>query len=415
MEKNPNLSIKDSIGVAYVISRILSFPFWGLFCLLPVILYKDLNATPFQGATLVALKPVAALLSPYWSQRVHAMRERLISNLILGNILKFCPFLFFPFISNPWFYIFAVAFHMFLCRGTIPAWMEVLKLKVSGPSRSKICAIGSTIDYLGVALLPLFIGGVLDHVPESWRYLFPATALLGIISTLPIKRIKIEATEREEITSQDKKIDHLLNPWKSGWRVLKERVDFAKFQWGFFLGGAGLMIIQPVLPVYFSDVLSLSYSDVLTAIAALKGIGFALSSPMWVKFFNRSRIFILCAYVTLAAAAFPLLLIFAHTSSSIIYIAYLGYGVMQGGSELSWKMSGPVFAGEKDSAPYSSVNILAVGVRGLIFPFLGSFLFMQTGSPAVVLLAGMGLCLFATVFLSYHGRRYPIRLETAAA
>lgn len=415
MEKSPNLSIKDSTGVAYVISRILSFPFWGLFCLLPVILYKDLNATPFQVATLAALKPVAALLSPYWSQRVHSMRERLISNLILGNILKFFPFLFFPFTSNPWFYIFAVAFHMFLCRGTIPAWMEVLKLKVSGTSRSKICAIGSTIDYLGVALLPLFIGGVLDHVPESWRYLFPATALLGIISTLPIKRIKIEATEREEIASQDKKLDHLLNPWKSGWRVLKERVDFAKFQWGFFLGGAGLMIIQPVLPIYFSDVLSLSYSDVLTAIAALKGIGFALSSPMWVKFFNRSRIFILCAYVTLAAAAFPLLLIFAHTSSSIIYIAYLGYGVMQGGSELSWKMSGPVFAGEKDSAPYSSVNILAVGVRGLIFPYLGSFLFLQTGSPAVVLLAGMGLCLMATVFLSYHGRRYPIRLETAAA
>lgn len=414
MEKSPNLSIKDSTGVAYVISRILSFPFWGLFCLLPVILYKDLHATPFQVATLAALKPVAALLSPYWSQRVHAMRERLIPNLILGNILKFFPFLFFPFISNPWFYIFAVAFHMFLCRGTIPAWMEILKLKVSGPSRSKICAIGSTIDYLGVALLPLFIGGVLDHVPESWRYLFPMGAFMGILSTLPIKRIKIEGTQQEQ-APQEKKIDHLINPWKSGWKLLKTRVDFAKFQWGFFLGGAGLMIIQPVLPVYFSDILSLSYSDVLTAIAALKGIGFALSSPMWVKFFNRSRIFILCAFVTLAAAAFPLLLIFAHTSSSIIYIAYLGYGVMQGGSELSWKMSGPVFAGEKDSAPYTSANILAVGVRGLIFPYLGSVLFMQTGSPTVVLLVGMGLCLLATGFLSYYGRRHPIRLETVGA
>jgi hypothetical protein len=29
--------------------------------------------------------------------------------------------------------------------------------------------------------------------------------------------------------------------------------------WGFFIGGAGLMIIQPVLPMYFSDTLSLSY------------------------------------------------------------------------------------------------------------------------------------------------------------
>lgn len=341
------------------------------------------------------------------------MREKLIPNLILGNVLKFTPFLFFPFVNNPWFYIFAVGFHMTLCRGTIPAWMEILKLKVPGASRSKICAIGSTVDYLGVALLPLFIGGVLDNVSESWRFLFPIAALLGMISTLPIKKIKIESPERKEAVASVRKLTHLINPWKSGWKLLSQRSDFAKFQWGFFLGGAGLMILQPVLPAYFNNVLHLSYSDVLTAVAALKGIGFALSSPLWVKFFNRSRIFVLCSVVTLAAAIFPLLLIFAHSSSSIIYIAYIAYGVMQGGSELSWKMSGPVFSKDEDSAPYSSVNILAVGIRGIIFPYLGSFLFLQTGSPTFVLLCGMTLCLLATTFLSLNGRRYPVRLETS--
>lgn len=414
MDKTPSVSIKDSTSLAYVISRLLSFPFWGLFYLLPVILHKDLQATPFQVATLIAIKPVASLFSPYWSQRVHAMRERLIPNLILGNILKFTPFLFFPFVSNPWFYIFAVGFHMFLCRGTIPAWMEILKLKIPSASRSKVCAIGSIIDYLGVALLPLFIGGVLDNVSESWRWLFPLAALLGIISTWPIKRIKIDILENSERPTTEKKLTHLINPWKSGWKLLSERLDFAKFQWGFFLGGAGLMILQPVLPAYFNNVLHLSYSDVLTAVAALKGIGFALSSPLWVKFFNRSRIFVLCSVVTLAAAIFPLLLIFAHSSSSIIYIAYIAYGVMQGGSELSWKMSGPVFSKEKDSAPFSSVNILAVGVRGIIFPYLGSFLFLKTGSPTFVLLCGMGFCLLATASLSFNGRKYPVRLEASA-
>ncbi len=414
MDKSPILSIKDSTSMAYVISRILSFPFWGIFYLLPVILYKDLHATPFQIATLLAIKPVAALLSPYWSQRVHAMRERLIPNLIVGNILKFTPFLFFPFINNPWFYIFAVGFNMFICRGTIPAWMEILKIKVPSERRSKVCALASTIDYLGVALLPLFIGGLLDNISESWRWLFPIAAIIGILSSWPIKKIKIEPSQEKKEPIREKKLTHLINPWKSGWKILKERPDFAKFQWGFFLGGAGLMIFQPVLPRYLNDVLHLSYSDVLTAIGALKGIGFALSSPLWVKFFNRSRIFVLCSFVTLAATIFPLLLIFAHSSSSIIYIAYLAYGVMQGGSELSWKMSGPVFSKEEDSAPYSSVNILAVGVRGIIFPYLGSFLLLKSGSPTFVLLCGMVLCLFATLSLSLNGRTYPVRLEARA-
>ncbi|MDJ0651938.1 MAG: MFS transporter [Simkaniaceae bacterium] len=413
MDKNSSLSLKDSTVVAYVISRVLSGPFWGLFYLFPMILHKDLHATSFQVATLIAIKPVASLFSPYWSQRVHAMRERLISNLILGNILKFSLFLFFPFIDSPWFYIFAVGFHMFLCRGMIPAWMEVLKLKVPKESRSKICAIGSIIDYLGVALLPLFVGGILDNIAESWRILFPVAAVFGMLSTWPIKKIKIPLVDKQKLPTTERKIAHLIDPWKSSWKLLRKRLDFAKFQWGFFLGGAGLMIIQPVLPIYFNHVLHLSYSDVLTAVAALKGIGFVLSSPLWVKFFNRSRIFVLCSVVTLAAAVFPLLLLFAYSSSSIIYIAYIAYGVMQGGSELSWKMSGPIFSREEDSAPYSSVNVLAVGVRGIIFPYLGSFLFLKSENPTFVLLCGMSLCLSATAFLSFNGRKYPIRLQAS--
>ncbi|MEM8727468.1 MAG: MFS transporter [Chlamydiota bacterium] len=411
MDKRLSHSLKDPTVVAYVTSRIFSFPFWGLFYLLPVILHKDLRATPFQLATLIAIKPVASLFSPYWSQRVHAVRERLISNLILGTTLKFGPFLLFPFVSNPRFYIFAVGFHMFFCRGTIPAWMEVLKLKVPKESRSKICAMGSIIDYLGVALLPLFVGGILDRVTESWRILFPVAACCGMLSALPIKKIKIHPADRKGSLATEKKIAHLINPWKSSWKLLRKRSDFARFQWTFFLGGAGLMILQPVLPVYFNTVLRLSYSDILTAVAALKGIGFVLSSPLWVKFFNRSRIFALCSMVTLTAAIFPLLLIFARSSSSIIYIAYLAYGVMQGGSELSWKMSGPVFSQEEDSSPYSSVNILAVGIRGVIFPYLGSFLFLKSDSPTCVLVCGAFLCLIATVLFSFSGRKYPIRSD----
>lgn len=398
---------KNLTAAAYVISRVLCVPFWGLFCLLPMILYKDLHAKPLQIAIIVALKPVASLLSPYWSQHVHAIRERLLPNLIWGNTIKFIPFLFFPFIDSPWFYICAYGAHMALCRGTIPAWMEVLKLNIHSEKRSKVCALASSVDYLGVALLPLFFGGVLDHVAGSWRWLFPIAAILGILSSLPITKLSIPKSEDVE-----HRVKHtLLSPWKSGWNLLKNRKDFKMFQWGFLFGGGGLMIIQPALPQYFIDTLQLSYSDILTALAALKGIGFVLSSPVWVKFFNRSRIFIICSYVTCAAALFPLLLLFAQTSSSIVFIAYLFYGVMQGGSELSWKMSGPVFSPSKNSAPYTTLNVLAVGVRGLIFPFLGSFIFQQSGSPMATLLLGSTLCLLGTLTMSMTGKQYPIRLQ----
>ena len=411
MHKKRLNQIKRSILTAYATSRLLSVPFWGLFSLLIFILEKDLHATPLQLASFIAIRPVSAIFSPYWSQMADVLRKRLIPNLVLGNILKFIPFLFFPWIDNPWFYIFSVGFHMALCRGTIPAWIEVFKIKIPQVSTSKVCAIGSMIEYSGMILLPLFLGKLLA-IPGSWRWLFPLSAFLGMLAAWPIQKIHIPPLE-ENKQPLKKTFLPLASPWKKGWKLLKKRSDFSTFQWGFFLGGAGIMLFQSVLPKYFNRVLHLSYTDLLIAMGALKGVGMALSSPLWVKFFNRSKIFSVCSLVTLLAALFPLLILSASSSNSMIYVAYLAYGVMQGGSELSWRMSGLVFAKEKNSVPFSSINVLAIGIRGLIFPYLGTFLLDQSNGPTVVLLFGMALCLWATTTFFLNAKKYPICLNTA--
>ena len=190
----------------------------------------------------------------------------------------------------------------------------------------------------------------------------------------------------------------MLRPWKTAWTLLTKRSDFFRFQIGFFLGGAGLMIIHAVLPKYFVEDLDLSYTSVLVASCLCKGVGVIFSSPFWVKLFNRVGIFSFCYGIPIIAAIFPLLLIMAHIHLLFLFVAYLVYGVMQGGSELGWKMSGPVFSNESDSSPYSSINVLAVGVRGGIFPYLGAIIFLYGGTYLAMILGG-AVCLSGGVFL----------------
>lgn len=383
---------------SYLLYHFLSFPFWGFLYLLPMILYKELNATPFQVATLIALKPLVSIFSPYWSQWVHGRPHKLIPNLYWANILKFTPFLFTPFFSNPWYFVFSFGFFMMLSRGTIPSWLEVLKITVPKDARERTSTLGSVIDFLGTALLPLaFI------FSSSWRLMYVVTAILGISSTLLILRIpKIKGNS----SIQKKKVHtHLLAPWKQSWEILTTRPDFFRFQIGFFLGGAGLMIVQPILPKYFVDVLDLSYTGMLTAIAACKGIGFTLSSPLWLRVFRRTKIFTMCALVTTCAALFPFCLASATWNSLWVYIAYLLYGVMQGGSELSWKMSGILFSKDEDSSPYSSLNVLAVGVRGMIVPYFGSFIFFLSGSYLSMMILGASLSLIASFTMFSYRKR----------
>lgn len=378
---------------AFLSSRLLGIPFNAIFNLLLIILYRDLHATPLQITIAIALRPVASLLAPYWSASINARDNSLIKKLSIANSLKFVPFLFTPFIDNPWFYVLSFGFYMMLTRGMIPSWMEVLKKNVQGMSMEKVFAYGSAFEYIGGALLPLMFGFLLDMDGEVWRYIFPATAVVGMLSALLINRIpstSIEQKKEERTFGQ-----HLTNPWKESYHLLRRRPDFLKFQIGFMWGGAGLMVFQPVLPKFFVDVLDLSYLEVATALTVCKGIGFALTSPLWIKAYRKMEFFQFSRLVIFLIAIFPLCLSISQFSLIWLYVAYFAYGMMQVGSEMSWNLSGPVFAKDEDSSIYSVANVLAGGIRGCIFPLMGTLLYEVTNATTVLLL-GSAFCLVAT-------------------
>ncbi len=398
---------------AFLWTRILSIPFWTIANMLSFILYKDLHISPLQVMVIVAMKPISALFASYWSVSIDHRQDRLVPNIMYANIIRFIPFLFIPWIDSSWLMIFAFGVYMTLSKGVTPAWMEMFKLNLKGESREKTFAYISAIDYLLGALMPFAIGWVLDQYEQAWRWLFPITAGLGVISTyflwrMPVKYLTLPQTMGKQQAASLQ--DQLVKPWKDGWQLIKERPDFAKFQIAFMFGGAGLMMMMSAQPIFLVDNLHLSYTEIAFATTLCKGIAVAASSPMWVRLFAKRDIFSFTTPVTALCVLFPLLLISAQYHIIFLYIAWLTYGFMQGGSELSWNMSGPVFAKERDSSIFSRTNVLAGGLRGCVMPFIGSFLLYSTRSPVLVLIGGAVLCLAATERLW----RYSKQLEPVA-
>jgi predicted MFS family arabinose efflux permease len=382
---------------AYLWTRILNTPFWALYSILHVIIYKDLHATPWQVACIISIKPIASLLSFYWSSLVRSRSDRLISNVVWAGILGHLPFFFCPFIDSPWFFVFAAGIYMLFSRGVVPAWMEILKLNVSTESRKKVFAYGSAFYHVGGAILPLGMGWLLDDYFQSWRWLFPLTALISLFAIffqafLPIRTPDVQ--EEKEAASLNL-MEQFKKPWQEAWRLLRQRPDFARFQIGFMLGGGGLMLWLPASSIFLVDVLHLSYKEVTMALNLCKGIGYALALPLWTRWMNKSDLFLFSALVTFIAALFPVALMAAQIQLLWLYFAYLLYGAMQAGSELSWNLSGPIFARHEDSSTYSGVNVVSIGIRGCVAPPLGSLL-CSLFNTIVVLLLGGSLCLLAT-------------------
>lgn len=373
---------------AFVSSYLLNAPFWAIFKIFPFILFKDLNASPFQISLVIALQPVMALFSVYWSHYVRNRPDRLKNNVIWGTVIGHLPFFFIPWINQAWYCIFAVAICMLFQRGVIPAWMELLKRNIPRNEQKTFFADVSTICYIANALFPLLFGWLLDGSYQAWRWIFPLTALISLSAVLIQARLPILKEDKPPPPAEPFLWHHnLLRPWQDAWQLLRQRPDFLAYQWGFMLCGFGLMVVQPALPEFFMNVLDLSYTELGIALTICKGIGFAMTSRLWAKWMNHIDIFRFLGMVNCVAALFPLGVMMARWDVMWVYAAYLLYGVMQAGSELGWKLSGPIFSEREDSSLYSSVNVLTVGLRGCIAPFVGSLLLTQSGVHSVLLLS----------------------------
>ena len=405
------LMMKDQADSAYVTkcaflwTRVLDTPFWALFNMLYIILYKDLGATPFQLAVVIALKPLSSLFSMYWSHAITERRDRLLSNVMVGGVLRPLPFFFFPWIENTWLVIAAFGFHMSLARGVQPAWMEILKINIPGITRDKVFAWGSSIGYIGDAVVASIVALLLDGYFQAWRWIFPIAAFISLFALYFQSKIPIPEGGRSIPTSEDKgALKPLTDPWKKAWGLIRSRPDFMHFQIAFMLAGSGLMILQPTLPIFFVDVLNLSYTEFALAFAVCKGIGFALASPILARLIGKIDIFLFTSLVTFSLAIFPLLLMLAKGGIIWLYLGYIAYGVMQAGSNLSWNLSGPIFSRDEDSSLYTSINVATVGIRGMIAPALGSAIFPFVGAFGVMGITSV-ICMSAALHLINCSRR----------
>ncbi len=384
---------------ALFFSGLLNEPLVALVTMLPFILRKDLQASALHIALFTMLKPVVALLSFYWGASLWRNRQWLRANWIGSWLLAPLPFLLFPFVENIWFFIGGAAIFLFFQRGGIPAQMEILKQNVPQGARESFFSWSSAFNFLGGAILGIFIGKWMDATPGSWKLLFFISALVGLLALFFQRLVPIE-----KVPKNDHPKIHLLTPWKDSWNLLKKRPDFARFQIGFMFGGTGLMMIIPTLVLYSADTLGVSHDNYTMSRLVWMGLGFVAATPFWRRKIALEGIYRLTGVVCLFFAFSALAWILASFHLGWFFAAFFLYGVAQAGSHLIWYLSGPLFAGKGDSSLFSTVNILTVGLRGLIVPFMAILLCQWTG-PLPVIAAGFLFCLAGSIYLFAQPRK----------
>lgn len=371
-------------------SKLFTGPLEALFTLLIFIITKELNADPLQLTFLACAKPVVALfayfLSSFLAGRAHRIKNYLLLLTIAGAIL--C--LLFPYVDNVWFYVGAYAVYMTTLRSVYPAWIELLKRHFEPHQLGKVAANGSCLTICNTIFASLVFSSWMDADPSLWKWLFVALGWVQLGSTLLL--LLLPKTTSEKRTSPPAS-------WKQSWDILKSDSRFRHYLWLSFIGGLGIVIIMPVIPIYFEETLHLSYKQLAIAISLCRGVAFLVSSYGWVMLAKQRTIYSLLSMVNIISALFIGFLLTANVHTGFLYVAYLMYGAMQSGCELCWNISGPLFSKEKESTSYSSLNLAMIGIRGCIIPFVGQWLFLASGATGVFVFAGslFVVCFFLTL------------------
>lgn len=391
-----------NFNLLYLLNKCLCSPLEAMFSILVFIISKDAGATPLQIAVFTAAKPIVSLFALYLSSLIVGKPERVRAYLITINLVGCLPCFFFPFIDNPWFYIAAFALFTTTSRASAPAWSEILKSNIGLGTMAKSISKGTSINYTAILFLPLILSFWMDQSKMIWKMIFCFFALMQMTNAFVVL-LKVKLTANT-ITTQRQPI-YLIAPWKQAWETLRKSPPFAKYLLMFFLGGMGLVAMQSVLPIYFNETLHLSYTQLTLAFSFCKGISFLATSPVWARYANRFSLFLVNCMINLFSCLFILFILTSKFYLGWLYVAYLMYGAMQSGCEISWNISGPVFSRENESTAYSNLNLILVGLRGCLSPVIGQLIFIYSGAVSVFVMA-FTLCLVSLIYAFWLDRLY---------
>lgn len=379
------------------ISNILQEPFVALNLMLDVILSAYFGASALQISILITLRPLLAVLAFYWGSILHFRPNLLRFSLVSATMLATSFFLFAPLASSIWYFIVAESFFVLFWRAANPAQMEILKLNIAHGVREKIFSQALSLSYASGIIIGPILGLILKLYPDHWKELFASVAILYSASAILKSYFhvpdEILAAKPTPISLKEQ----LITPWKESLRLLKTNKVFAHFQLGFFIAGSGLMFAKPSIPGFLNHS-TLSFFEIFSLFTLLEGLGFILTSSFWARYLPKNGLIGTSCLVPVLFSLQPLFLILSAISPIFIFMAYFFYGVAQAGSRLVWNLSGPMLCGNDSSSLYTSVNILAIGIRGCFVPLLGAAC-TQIFGPEASLLVSFACMLSGAAYL----------------
>ena len=263
-------------------------------------------------------------------------------------------------------------------------------------ARARVGARLSLLTISTMALTSLAGGFLLGTHPDAFRVVYGLGAAAACFGTCVFGRIRLlapeeVASERVPLPPSRPPPPSAPIPQPNAWTLLRADPLYARYLlWQFVLGVSNMMIEAPILWLVSRQL----DAGATWSVVVLQGLPLAfsaLSLPFWGPYLDRVHVARFRARSGWIWVAAQLLVWVGAVTGSLATVALgrCGVGLARGGGMVAWQIGHNDFTTPERAHLYMGVHVTLTGLRGLLAPFVGMFLFLGAlGAPSESAMGG---------------------------
>ena len=382
---------------------------WSGYLLIPYVLAKSLHASTGLITLSAVLDNLGMFLALYWGHLL-ATRGGRRAYLVWAGVLGRLVMLLTLFVHSAVQMSLLLAVVYFFAAMVYPAQNNIFEQNFRPTMRGRWFGWATGIQNGVAVVASLGLGRILDRDPDLFRWVYAFLGVCGFLYLFLLSRAPVPEGTPPDATPfrlrspfplparavgpfQPGRIWRgIARPFADAMRIYREDRAFNWFEINFMTYGAAFMCLSPVVPVFLTEQLKLSYHEISTARVLVGQVGVALLGPMMGRVMDRYHPVRLCAVAFFALAFYPVALdaagiADAGTALPLVYLAFAIYTVGMAGVNITWNVGSMAFAPKGQGGYYQGIHVAMVGIRGTIGPLVGYAVYELWGLRAVFWLA----------------------------
>jgi MFS family permease len=380
--------------------------------LVGVIAAKIYQVSPAVLAVITAAPMFGNLSSFFWSRLANAKTKVRFATVVQAlTMLCVLAIALAPVNAlGAWLLVLGMVLSRLLIAGIITVRSVVWSLNYTRAVRARTTGRLQIITSLVTVVVSSAIGPLLDANPESFRYVYLAGAVFGLVGIYFFSRVNVIGESRQRVLERRASRSVVPAEQQGFFEILRRDRNYANYQLYQFTAGAANMIIEAPLVYLVTRELNASYT---VSIALMMVIPFAVSMvtlPAWGNYLDRVHVAEFRARQSVLWIVSQALLWLGALYGSLVWIGIsrLVLGIARGGGALAWQLGHNDFSDQQSLGAYMGVHVTLTGIRGATMPFLGMLLYVGIDAGGLQW-QGLGEVLFlvaaALSVLSWWGFR----------